>query len=181
MAMNKSRLRKHNIDIMFLMILFLIFTFSAVSVLLLAVNSYKAVVVSNEKNSNTRAATAYIREKVRQHDKMGSVEIADIDGIEAIKMHEGEGYYLYIYCLDGYLMELEAKEDAGVTADFGNQLIAINGLDFSWKNNQLIEVEVEETTGEKKVVDIGIKSIVNNIEETSESEKTLEEEVANED
>ena len=60
-------------------------------------------------------------------------------------------------------------------------MIAINGLDFSWKNNQLIEVEVEETTGEKKVVDIGIKSIVNNIEETSETGGTLEEVVANED
>ena len=82
---------------MFLMILFLIFTFSAVSVLLLAVNSYKAVVVANEENSNTRAATAYIREKVRQHDESGSIEIAEIDGNKAIKMKEAEGYYLYIY------------------------------------------------------------------------------------
>ena len=158
--MSKNRLRKHNIDIMFLMILFLIFTFSAVSVLLLAVNSYKAVVVANEKNANTRAATAYIREKVRQHDQTGNIEIAEIDGNKAIKMKEAEGYYLYIYYLDGYLTELEAKEGAGVTADFGNQLLAINGLDFSWKNNQLIEVQIEETTGEKRVVDIGIKSEV---------------------
>ena len=162
MAMSKRRGRKHNIDVMFLMILFLIFTFSAVSVLLLAVNSYRAVVEANEKNSNTRAATAYIREKVRQHDKAGSIEIADIDGYEAIKMEEGEGYYLYIYYMDGYLMELEAKDDAGVTADFGNQLLKINGLEFSWKNNQLIEVEVEEATGIKRVVDIGIKSEVAN-------------------
>ncbi len=178
--MNKNRLKKHNIDIMFLMILFLIFTFSAVSVLLLAVNSYKAVVVSNEKNSNTRAATAYIREKVRQHDKSGSIDISQIDGIEAIKMDEGEGYYLYIYYLDGYLMELEAKDDAGVTADFGNQLIKINNLEFSWKNTQLIEVEVEEATGEKRVVDIGVKSALYIDDSTAESEGLTEEEVANE-
>ncbi|SDI38869.1 protein of unknown function [Pseudobutyrivibrio sp. 49] len=181
MAMNKNRLQKHNIDIMFLMILFLIFTFSAVSVLLLAVNSYKAVVVANEENSNTRAATAYIREKVRQHDESGSIEIAEIDGNKAIKMKEAEGYYLYIYYLDGYLMELETKEGAGVTADFGNQLLKINGMDFSWKNNQLMEVQVEETTGEKRIVDIGIKSAINYTEKTSDTEEDSGEEVPDAD
>ena len=89
--------------------------------------------------------------------------------------------YLYIYYLDGYLMELETKEGAGVTADFGNQLLKIKGLDFSWKNNQLIAAEVEETTGEKRVVDIGIKSAINNIEETSETEEISEEEVSDEE
>ena len=170
MALNKNRLRKHNIDIMFLMILFLIFTFSAVSVLLMAINSYRHVVFANEENANTRAATAYIREKVRQHDSAECLEITDLDGITAIKMDEGEGYALYIYYLDGYLMELEAKERSGVTADFGNKLFEINGMDISWKNNQLIEIEVEETTGEKKVVDIGIKSSLNYSEIVAEKE-----------
>lgn len=180
--MNKNRLRKHNIDIMFLMILFLIFTFSAVSVLLMAVNSYKAVVLSNEKNANTRAATAYIREKVRQHDTAGSIQISEIDGNQAIKMDEGSGYYLYIYYLDGYLMELEAKDEAGVTADFGNKLLEINGLSFSCKNSQLIEAEVEETSGVKQTVEIGIKSTYNYTQKSAvdaeSGEETTDEEVA---
>ena len=177
MAMNKNRVRKHNIDIMFLMILFIIFTFSAVSVLLMAVNSYKAVVVANEENSNTRAATAYIREKVRQYDEVGGVELSSIDGIDAIRMNEGEGYYLYIYYLDGYLTELEAKDEAGVTADFGNKLLEVNDLSFSWKNSQLIEVEVEETTGVKQVVDIAIKSSLNYTDKTSEIDEDTDKEV----
>ena len=177
MAMKKNRVRKHNIDIMFLMILFIIFTFSAVSVLLMAVNSYKAVVVANESNASTRAATAYIREKVRQYDEAGSIELSSIDGIDAIRMKEEDGYYLYIYYLDGYLTELEAKDEAGVTADFGNKLLAVKDMSFSWKNSQLIEVAIEETKGVNQEVDISIKSTINNAEQTSNSGDNLEEEV----
>lgn len=177
MAMKKDRIRKHNIDIMFLMILFIIFTFSAVSVLLMAVNSYKSVVVANEKNANTRAATAYIREKIRQYDETDSIELSSIDGIDAIKLKEEDGYYLYIYYLDGYLAELEAKDEAGITADFGNKLLAVKDMSFSLKNNQLIEVDIEETTGVKQVVDIAIKSTLNNKDKSSDLEENLDEEV----
>lgn len=177
MTINKKRAKKHNIDIMFLMILFLIFTFSAVSVLLMAVNSYKAVVKANEENAGTRAATAYIREKVRQHDRAGAIEITEIDGNQAIRMEEAEGYSLYIYYMDGYLMELNAKDGAGVTADFGNKLIEIKGMSFSWVDNQLIEVQVQEKNGINQVVEIGIKSSLNYTKNPEETAEYSEEEV----
>ncbi len=158
--MKKGHVKKHNIDIMFLMVLFLIFTFSAVSVLLMAVNSYRAVVNSNESNSNARTAIAYIRETVRQHDEAGAIDIAKFDGVSAIKMSEGEGYNLYIYQYDGYLMELEAKDGAGISAEFGNKILEINSLDFSWeKDKNLILVQIEDASGNNQEVSIGIKSV----------------------
>ncbi len=157
--MKKGHAKKHNIDIMFLMVLFLIFTFSAVSVLLMAVNSYRAVVNSNESNSNARTAIAYIRETVRQHDEAGAIDIAKFDGVSAIEMSEGEGYNLYIYQYDGYLMELEAKDGAGIKAEFGNKILEINSLDFSWqKGKNLILVQIEDASGNNQEVNIGIKS-----------------------
>ncbi len=159
--MSKLKVRKHNIDIMFLMILFLVFTFSAVSVLLMAVNSYRSVVYANEENASDRTAIAYIREQVRSHDKAGAVEISNLDGINSIRMEEQDGIYLYIYAYDGNLMELEAKDGSGVTADFGNKIMEIKDLQFSWKNNQLIEVEVVDSRDNKQIVEIGIKSGVN--------------------
>lgn len=154
--MKKGRLQKHNIDIMFLMVLFLIFTFSAVSVLLMAVNSYKSVVYANESNANARTATSYIREEVRQHDANGAIGVGSIDGIDCIEMSE-DGYSLYIYEYQGYLMELESKDGAGATADFGNKILEINSMKISEKDG-LINVLIQDKSGANQTVNIGVKS-----------------------
>jgi len=156
--LKQGRLRKHNIDIMFLMVLFLIFTFSAVSVLLMAVNSYRSVVLANEANSSARTAIAYIREEVRQHDAEGAVSLDTFDGVDCIKMSEGSGFNLYIYEYDGYLMELEAKDTAGATADFGNKIMEVNSISFSQGENDTINVQLEDSLGAKHDVVIGVKS-----------------------
>lgn len=177
--MSKAKSRKHNIDIMFLMILFLIFTFSAVSVLLMAVNSYRSVVSANESNASARTAIAYIREAVRQHDNEGAVDISQIDGTDCIRMAEGEGFYLYVYEYDGYLMALEAKDGSGVTADFGDKILKINSMDFEKaSDSNTIYVNIEDENGEKEQVSIGIKSSVNKTpvnEEPQEKEGDHEE------
>ena len=158
MAMKQNKLKKHNVDFLFLMILFLVFTFSAVSVLLMAVSSYKSVVYANEENANVRTATAYIREQVRTNDDAGKVLIANMDGNEALRIDKVDGIVLYIYCYDGYLMELETKRGADVTAEFGNKLVEAKDLDISWVNTQLLEVTVKEADGSKHTVEIGVKS-----------------------
>jgi hypothetical protein len=140
------------------MVLFLIFTFSAVSVLLMAVNSYRSVVLANEANSSARTAIAYIREEVRQHDAEGAVSLDTFDGVDCIKMSEGSGFNLYIYEYDGYLMELEAKDTAGATADFGNKIMEVNSISFSQGENGTINVQLEDSLGAKQDVVISIKS-----------------------
>ena len=158
--MNRGRVRKHNIDMMFLMVLFLVFTFSAVSVLLMAVNSYRSVVYANEANSNARTAIAYIREEVRQHDNEGAISLSKIDGVDCIKMTVDEGYSLYIYEYDGYLMELEAKDDSGATLDFGNKILEVNNLTYKEsESHNSIEVTLEDSLKNVQNVTIGIRSV----------------------
>ena len=159
MAM-ENKVKKHSMDIIFLMVLFLIFTFSAVSVLLMAVNSYRSVVYANEENANTRTAVAYVREQIRANDSSGNIDIADFDGTKAIKITKEDGIILYMYNYDGYLMEMETKEGADVTPDFGNKIIEIRDMDFDWINNQLIEVDVVDASNNQEVVKIGIKSSI---------------------
>ena len=179
--MNKGKGRKHNIDIMFLMILFLIFTFSAVSVLLMAVNSYRSVVSANENNANARTAIAYIREAVRQHDSSGAVDISKIDDVPCIRLSEGEGYYTYIYEYDGYLMSLEAKEDSGVTADFGDKILKIKSMNFEQEADaKTLYVNIEGESGDSQHVSIGVKSSAEVV--AAEPEETeIEEEGADEE
>ena len=161
--------RKFNIDILFVVILFLLFTFSAVCVLLVAINSYRIVVNSNDENANARTAIAYIREVARQHDSTGAISLASIDGHDCIKMSEDGEYSLYIYEYDGYLMELEAKDEAGVTADFGNKILEINNLEISHKiHTDTIHVVIEDADGITENVSIGIKSGLNKKESVNE-------------
>ena len=166
--MKKGRLKKHNIDIMFLMLLFLIFTFSAVSVLLMAINSYRAVVIANESNANARTASAYIREQVRQHDTNGAITLDSFDGIDCIKMNEGEGFNLYIYEYQGFLMELEAKDGAGATADFGNKILEVNEMEILSNEPNTITVRIEDASGNKQDVIIGLKSVEEQANEEQE-------------
>ncbi len=172
--MKKGRIRKHNIDIMFLMVLFLVFTFSAVSVLLMAINSYKSVVYANEANANARTATAYIREEIRQHDKNGAISIEKLDGITSLKLAVEEGFSLYIYEYDGYLMELEAKDGSGATPDFGSKILQINSMKIGMEDADTINIEIEDTSGRLQNVIVGIKSVEalaqDEIEEESDEE-----------
>ena len=156
--MAKLRIKKHNIDIMFLMVLFLVFTFSAVSVLLMSVNSYRSVVLANEANANARTATSYIREVVRQHDKDGAIAFDQFEGVDCIRLSEEAGYSLYIYQYDGYLMELEAKDGSGATPDFGSKILAVNDMQISVQDADTIKVSIEDASGNTEDVLIGVKS-----------------------
>ncbi len=147
----------------------------------MAVNSYRSVVYANEENANTRTAIAYVREKVRQHDTAGTVELSKLDGIDAIKMDEGEGYSLYIYWYGGYLMELEAKDASGVTADFGSKIMEVKEMSFSCDSNQLIKAKVVDEQGNEENVSIGIKSRYNKSDSSALNEDLAESDNAGND
>ncbi|MCR5416889.1 MAG: DUF4860 domain-containing protein [Pseudobutyrivibrio sp.] len=159
MNINTSRIQKHHIDILFLMILFLIFTFSAVSVLLLAVNSYRSVVDANHRGTDARAAMSYVREVVHSTDEADAISVGDLEGCEALVINESEGYSRYIYQYDGYLMELVAKEDSGATPEFGDKIIEAKSFDIAWKETgKLLEVEIIDASGDDHMVEIGVYS-----------------------
>lgn len=159
--MNRLRTRKHNIDFMFLMILFLIFTFSAVSVLLMAVNSYRSVVNANEQATDARAAMAYLREVIHKNDVASTISIGSFDGIDCVVIADESGEYSrYIYAYDGYLMELMAKDDSGATPEFGDKILEVNSFEVEWldEDKDAIEATIEDTSGNTHVVDIAVKS-----------------------
>ena len=155
--MNRGVGKKHHIDIMFLMIVFLIFTFSAVSVLIMAINSYRNVVTASESNGSARIASAYIREIVHQNDIGGNVYISKLDGVDCLKVEESEDYSIYIYEYGGYLRELNCKEDSGATVDFGDKIMEITALSFEeLEGGDAVEICVTDTYGNDEIIDIAV-------------------------
>lgn len=162
--------RKHYIDSMFLMILFLIFTFSAVSVLLLAINSYRSVVDCGEKNASARVLCAYIREKVRQNDAALDISLETVDGIQCLKFDQEDGSFLYIYNYEGKMKELFAVEGSDANLEFGEDIADIEKMDIDFSNKRLLKVEISDSLGNDEQLKIAIHSATDEEQEAMDEE-----------
>ncbi len=156
--MRRGTERKHNIDILFQMAVFFMFTFSAILLLLLAVNFYRSIVDRSEKNESARVAVAYIREVIHQNDKQGGISLTEFDKLPCIKIQQEEDYVLYLYLKDGELRELYTKEGAQVSSGDGQKLMELTSMNFSMKGEGVLLVECEDVWGNQEQVLIGIRS-----------------------
>ena len=79
--MNRNPARKHSTDILFVLVLFLVFTSSALAVILLGARVYQSTSSRMESNYNVRTALAYVSEKIRQNDESGAVSLCELDAL----------------------------------------------------------------------------------------------------
>jgi hypothetical protein len=143
---------------LFLVVIFLIFTFAALSVLILSVNFYRETVKGAEQNENARDAAAYIREIVHQNDTSGGITLADFDGEPALRMADGSGYVLYIYMNGGSLTELYAKEGANVSAGDGQKIMELESFDIEETGDGVFTVTFVDASGQSGSVVAAPKS-----------------------
>lgn len=156
--MKKETEKRHSIDILFQMVIFLLFTFSAIILLILSVNFYRSIVERSDKNQNARVAVAYIREAIHQNDEQNSVTLTEFDGASCIKITQADDYVLYLYLKDGELRELFTKEGAKVTSDDGQRIMQLQRLDFYMKEDNVIIVECEDSENNYEKVLVTLKS-----------------------
>ena len=138
--------------------MFLLFTFSAIVLLLLAVNFYRSIVERGEKNESARVAIAYIREVIHQNDEQGEISVTEFDGVPCIRIMQTEDYVLYLYLKEGELRELYTKEGAKVSSADGQTIMRLKEMAFSMQEPNTIVVECEDMAGNQEKVFIGIRS-----------------------
>ncbi len=110
---SKSNLN-HPVDILFILGLFLIFTITAIAVVLIGVGIFQFTVRNMDDNYELRTVHSYICEKIRQNDASGSIRTQYKDGVSCLVFRStvsDTNYVTYIYCYDGYLRELLVSED----------------------------------------------------------------------
>lgn len=156
--MRRETERKHNIDILFQMVVFLLFTFSAILLLLLAVNFYRSTVEKSERNQSARVAVAYIREVIHQNDEQGGISLTQFDGVPCIRLKQAEDYVLYLYLKEGELRELYTKEGAQVSSADGQRIMQLRQLDCSMPRPELLLIECEDIQGNREQVLISLRS-----------------------
>lgn len=141
----------HFTDLLFSLGLLCLFTFSALTVILIGAHVYKQTSLDMKANYTTRTALTYVAEKIRQHDSDNSIELGTIEDTPALKLTEsidGILYITYIYEDNHSLKELFVQESQPVTKAQGESILEVQDFSIEKAGNHLFRFTVtdEENT-----------------------------------
>ena len=146
--MNRKTDKKGNaVSVLFTMLLFLVFVLCALFTVLIGSRVYENINVRSDANYTGNTALSYIANKVRQGDRAGMVNVADVDGIQVLEMKQEIGdseYVTWIYWDDGSIRELFTDTSSGLGLADGLEILECQGLKLS-KDGRLLRIE---TVGE---------------------------------
>lgn len=140
--------RKHIIDVIFPIAVFFVFAASSLAVLMLASRIYDDTSTSASENYSSRAAFAYVSEKLRQHDSGGGISCGDMEGSDCLILKENESDTVtYIYMYDGSLRELRVRSDVRVSPESGLDITPVKGFSVSSEDSLLfINITADDGT-----------------------------------
>lgn len=156
--MDLKNARKHSTDILFVLLLFLVFTSSALAVILLGAKVYQNTASRMESNYTVRTALAYVTEKIRHADESGAISPGELDGLPALILSqeiEGTSYRTYLYFQDGALKELLTEASREVTPEQGTAIVSLAG--FSIEKTEELQEALLWLFWEKTVCSVAVK------------------------
>lgn len=155
--------RKHNIENIFVLIVFGIFSIMILLVLVLGANSYHSLVKQDRENYESALIPAYVCAKVRSYDTEGAVSTGafsakdDRSTLHLYQTIEGETYDTRIYYYKGYIYELFTLKGADLEPEAGNKIYPAAALTFSRKKN-VITLTATDQNGTTSQATVGIRS-----------------------
>lgn len=146
---NQVKTKKYGqwISTLFTVLLLAVLGISALFTILFGAKIYENISGRMDDNFNRSTALSYISNKVKQGDRVNSVEVKDIDGISTLiitEESESGNYVDMIYCLDGKLMELFTETSNQLDLGDGMEILSLDKADFSVSDKGVIEIVVED-------------------------------------
>lgn len=155
------RKKQHIVDFLFPVVLFFLFTVTALIVLLMAARIYQSAVEESARTDTARTCLSYLSEKIHQADENDSVSLGTFDGCEALifkqRVH-GDTYYTYIYSYDNALNELFIKEGANAAAKNGKKIVDIETFSMELRGEHLLKFYCEDTDGHSASLLVGLQT-----------------------
>ena len=142
--------KRHNVNMMFTIVLLGIFALMAIFVAVMGVKVYANSADKLHANFETRTSIVYLSEKIRTNPN-GSYDIRDVDGSTALVLTEklGEQYYeSWIFVSDETLREVIVAQGDNVFPSAAQQIMPLRSLDLQKKNGG-IEITVVTVEGDK--------------------------------
>ena len=143
----KKKTAGAGVNLLFTMLLFLVFVLCALFTVLFGSRVYENISSRSENN---------IANKVRQGDRDGAVDVIEIEGTPVLELTQMSGevsYYTWIYYRDGCIRELFTREGTGLGLDDGLEIMECSGLRLS-KEGRLIEAETLGDGGGRIVLSV---------------------------
>lgn len=139
--------KNHYTDLLFTIALFCVFAITALLVVLFGADIYGKTSSNMELNYTKRTALAYVGEKVRQNGYEGGTEIGQVDGREALVLHQeanGSWYNTYIFCDGGYLKEATVPADQPVSLLNGQTVMELADIALEEVTESLLRITITD-------------------------------------
>ena len=147
---------KQTMNLLFTMLLFLVFVLSALFTVLIGGKVYENINSRIEENYSGQVVLNYVANKVRQNDKADSVIVRNIDDTAVLELSQeinGISYVTWIYYMDGAVRELFTNAGSGLGLADGLEIIDCQGLTFR-QEGDILEVEVADQSDTKLLLNI---------------------------
>lgn len=142
-------------ELLFSMLLFLVFILCAVFTILIGSRVYENIRGRNDAAFYSDTALGYITNKVRQNDSASSVSVQEIEGNSVLILTSGTGETVcetWIYTGDGMLKELFTIRGTGLGIRDGLDIMECLGCSFSLEETAggtLLHISLETDDGVK--------------------------------
>ncbi len=110
------------------LVLFGIFAVCVLAVLLTGAGAYQRLTERDRGAWERQTREQYIAARVRQADRAGGVTAGGFAGMPALRLGEESGYVTWVYCHEGWLMELYTSGEAELAPEDGTRLLEAAAL-----------------------------------------------------
>lgn len=148
--MKQQRTESHRLGTLAVLTVFCIFAVSILTVILFGAKTYQRLDVQSEENFRTRTLALYLSGKVRQAPLPGEITVTEFGGGDCIAIPEtidGEVYYTWLYCTDGWLMELFGDAENEYWPEDGERILQADGFTAELQGS-LLSLTAETEAGE---------------------------------
>lgn len=162
--MNTKQEKNHIVDILFVLALFVVFTLSALVLVILGASVYRQTVSYMDENYTARTAYSYLTEKVRQSDLYDSVSLGQLEDTDALVLTReinNTVYATYLYLYDGSLRELFMRQGSDIGADplsAGQEILPLTDWSLEMCGDHLLHIELTLDDDTYKELFIALRS-----------------------
>lgn len=142
--------REHKMDSLFTVILFGVYMFFLMLLLVFSVRVYQASLSGLEYNRGLGTSSAYVTQKVHQHQTANGIWLDEIEGHPALCLLdtiEGDRFITYIYLEDGHLKELFTREGSAAAAMMGSVIADLEKFECSLSEDHWLRIKMADKKG----------------------------------
>lgn len=124
-------MKRNTVNLLFTMLLFLVFVVSALFTVLIGGKVYENINVRSQDNYTASVSLQYVANKIRQGDQKGSISVIQVENTPVLQIcsEVGENSYAsWIYYYDGGIRELFADPADGLGLADGLEILTCEGF-----------------------------------------------------